>query len=184
MNADGLMCRTCGERKPTEAFALRTDGGKVRRRGQCRQCVNARLARNTAANPEAAQARQARYYDGNRDHIRERNRANYEQNREAITARRREGHRRLREKAIAAYGGRCACCGETTYEFLAIDHVNNDGAQHRRDIGKQGGAHFYGWLQTNDFPQDGRFQILCHNCNLAKGFYGTCPHQTVIRRAA
>lgn len=42
--------------------------------------------------------------------------------------------RRLRAEVIAAYGGRCACCGEATPEFLSIDHVNNDGAQHRREI--------------------------------------------------
>lgn len=31
------------------------------------------------------------------------------------------------------------------------------------------------WLKTNGYP-DG-FQTLCHNCNMAKGFYGICPHK-------
>jgi len=32
----------------------------------------------------------------------------------------------------------------------------------------------YVWLKRNYFPTG--FQLLCHNCNLAKGFYGKCPH--------
>lgn len=30
------------------------------------------------------------------------------------------------------------------------------------------------WLKKNDYPKG--FQILCHNCNMSKGFYGYCPH--------
>lgn len=32
----------------------------------------------------------------------------------------------------------------------------------------------YAWLHANKYP-DG-FQVLCHNCNMAKGFYSRCPH--------
>ena len=31
------------------------------------------------------------------------------------------------------------------------------------------------WMIKNNFPKG--FQVLCHNCNLAKGFYGKCPHE-------
>jgi len=31
------------------------------------------------------------------------------------------------------------------------------------------------WLVTNNFPKG--FQILCWNCNFAKGMLGKCPHQ-------
>jgi hypothetical protein len=30
-------------------------------------------------------------------------------------------------------------------------------------------------LITNGFPSG--FRTLCHNCNMAKGLYGTCPHE-------
>src|SRR5439155_12426082 len=40
----------------------------------------------------------------------------------------------LRHAAILAYGGRCACCSEVEYDFLQLDHVNNDGGQHREEI--------------------------------------------------
>lgn len=64
---------------------------------------------------------------------------------------------------------RCHCCGETTFEFLSIDHINGGGNQHRKNI-----YNIFLWLIQNDFP-DG-FQILCYSCNMAKGFYSKCPH--------
>ncbi len=75
-----------------------------------------------------------------------------------------------RLKCIAAYGGCCTCCGETQPEFLAIDHIDGGGGQHRKTIG--GGIVAY--LIKNKFP-DG-FRVLCHNCNMALGIYGYCPH--------
>lgn len=69
---------------------------------------------------------------------------------------------------------RCACCGEGQYEFLGIDHVNGGGGQHRKDP-KMRGVHFYRWLVREGFPEG--YQVLCHNCNMAKGFYGMCPHE-------
>ncbi len=69
------------------------------------------------------------------------------------------------------YGMKCACCGEETYEFLSIDHINGGGHQHKMKIGN----HLYRWLKKNNYPPG--FQTLCHNCNAAKGFYGQCPHE-------
>ena len=34
----------------------------------------------------------------------------------------------------------------------------------------------YRYLKIRGFPPG--YQVLCHNCNQAKGFYGKCPHQT------
>ena len=88
--------------------------------------------------------------------------------------------RRFREKARAEaiyhYGGLCACCGEATFPFLTIDHVNEDGAAHRRELGR-GSSKFYVWLKANGWPEG--FQVLCYNCNCAKGHYGKCPHTEV-----
>ncbi len=87
---------------------------------------------------------------------------------------------KVRGEVIAAYGGRCTCCGEDTPEFLTIDHIYNDGAAHRKTIGNgktsQGSSEMYPWLKRNGFPKD-RFQLLCMNCNCAKAWFGTCPHQ-------
>lgn len=82
--------------------------------------------------------------------------------------------RRNEQRALvfANYGGaRCACCGETELEFLSIDHVMNDGAEHRKRVIA---ASLLGWLIRNRFPAG--FQVLCMNCNFAKGKLGYCPH--------
>ncbi len=87
--------------------------------------------------------------------------------------------RQLKTAVVARYGGKCACCGETTLEFLQIDHVNNDGAAHRRAIRRRAGEGFYKWLRTHSYPVG--FQVLCANCNFAKGRYGQCPHERKVR---
>ena len=89
---------------------------------------------------------------------------------------------RFREDRLAAlrhYSDgeiRCVCCGERTLEFLALDHVNNDGGVHRRAVGKNGGGSFYGWLRRTGYTYDG-LVVACHNCNLARAMYGACPHK-------
>lgn len=72
------------------------------------------------------------------------------------------------------YGSKCACCGETEEMFLCIDHKNNDGAAHRKEIGT--GSRMMKWIIDNGFPDT--FQVLCQNCNIGKYLNGgVCPHQ-------
>lgn len=83
-------------------------------------------------------------------------------------------HRRLRLEVLSYYGGsppRCACCGETQYEFLSIDHENGGGGKHRRETK----GSIYRWLKRNGFPSG--YRVLCHCCNQSIGAYGRCPHQ-------
>jgi hypothetical protein len=81
-----------------------------------------------------------------------------------------------KKETVAAYGGKCVCCGEDNWGFLTIDHPNNDGAEHRRQLGISGGIAFYMWLRRNNYPKD--FQILCWNCNCGKRDNGgICPHK-------
>ncbi len=82
--------------------------------------------------------------------------------------------RKLRQTVLNAYGGKCACCGESRYEFLAIDHMNNDGNERRRTNSAECGSSLIYWLKREGYPEG--FQVLCHNCNQAKGWYGECPH--------
>lgn len=72
----------------------------------------------------------------------------------------------------------CACCGETHLEFLTVDHMNNNGAEHRksgrfRDLQLE--------LLRNGFKASD-YQILCMNCNFALGHSGYCPHKPEIKR--
>lgn len=85
--------------------------------------------------------------------------------------------RQQKEKQIVTnhYGGKCACCGITELELLTIDHINNDGNEHRKNIKNN----IYKWLIDNNFPKE--FQVLCHNCNHSKHFgKGTCIHKRKV----
>ena len=75
----------------------------------------------------------------------------------------------LRLEALAAYGNKCVCCGETEIVFLTIDHINGNGTSHRKTISN----HLFYWLKKSGYPEG--FQVLCRNCNWAK-FKGGCPH--------
>jgi len=83
---------------------------------------------------------------------------------------------RIREAVFDHYGNwSCVCCGEKERAFLTIDHVNNNGAEDRRN-GQGGGINFYRWLFANNMP-DG-FQVLCRNCNWGRHVGGgVCPHK-------
>lgn len=82
----------------------------------------------------------------------------------------------LKQKAINGYGGMCQCCGEKEISFLSIDHVNNDGAAHRKDRGKNTGVFMYRLVIKNEFPKE--YQVLCFNCNIGKHLNGgVCPHK-------
>ena len=70
----------------------------------------------------------------------------------------------------------CECCGEKIFQFLQIDHLNNDGNIHRKKLGLIGGAAFYRWLIKNNLPEG--YQVLCVNCNWGKNVNkGVCPHK-------
>jgi hypothetical protein len=83
---------------------------------------------------------------------------------------------RVREEGIAALGGKCACCGETINEFITLDHINGRTEEdyHSGGLRRTGKA---AWMKARSDGWDtGKYQILCYNCNCAKGAYGTCPH--------
>lgn len=87
---------------------------------------------------------------------------------------------RLKLAAFHAYGGPiCVCCSVTGVMFLNIDHINRDGAAHRKEIGKSAGFRIYGWLKKHRYPAG--FQVLCWNCNMAREFNnGICPHKQAV----
>jgi hypothetical protein len=93
----------------------------------------------------------------------------------------RKHRQKLRHDVLVHYSGglpTCSCCGEKHEEFLSIDHINDDGADHRR-MGIKSGCETYLWLVNNDFPAG--FQVLCMNCNFAKGHNsGGCPHKKPV----
>jgi hypothetical protein len=125
-------------------------------------------------NPEKEMENDKRRYQRDRTKRAAANKKWNDSHRELLRERANAKNREIRKDVLKHYGDRCACCGETEPKFLAIDHINGRGDKNNRD--KRVTASFYRWIQKNDYPKD--LQILCHNCNCAKGFYGECPHQS------
>lgn len=93
-------------------------------------------------------------------------------NRVAFNIKTRSRRLEIKLETIKHYGGKCACCGESRHQFLAIDHIHGGGRRHCESLGLRG---LRGWHKKNNFPSG--FRVLCHNCNMAIGFYGSCPHK-------
>lgn len=70
----------------------------------------------------------------------------------------------LRDAVLEKHGRRCARCDFRDARALQIDHVHNDGAQERRN----GTTSVIVYLQRVLGDTDGRYQILCANCNTIK----------------
>lgn len=81
----------------------------------------------------------------------------------------------LKKEVFLHYGNECICCKENRFEFLTIDHINNNGAKHRKEYKTGTGKNVCRWLKKNNYPKS--FQLLCYNCNCSKGFFGYCPHE-------
>jgi hypothetical protein len=184
------VCSLCGG-------PLRADS----KTGICKrnpECLSANKAAYWAAvDKEIARPKRRAYYESNRDNLlaiqkrwresdkgdaalqRRRERYNSDpEYRQKILDRydsdqTKERNLRRKRQVIDAYGGRCACCGETELVFLTIDHINGDGGAHRKELGAKT-VHLT-WYIKNGFPAG--FQILCANCHLGKTILGTCPHR-------
>ncbi len=147
------MCSKCGVEKEEIEFSGRRPrtrkGGKIRIiegpwqvNTTCRKCVE-------------IYARKWRYKDGGG----------------AESSKKWRKNNKL--KCFNAYGGAfCILCGENDINTLTIDHINNDGGEHRRELakrkatGSRGGDQFYFVLKKLGYPSG--YQVLCHNCNIAK----------------
>ena len=68
----------------------------------------------------------------------------------------RKADRRLRLEALIAYGGKCACCGETYEPFLQIDHIIPNPVPVRQRGGTQ--AHLRK-ARREGWPEE--YQVLC-----------------------
>jgi hypothetical protein len=130
------------------------------------------------ANPDKTRAAQARWKARHPGKAAKASREWYRANRKVAQARERARAKAIKDEVYAAYGGyKCNCCGETNPFFLSMDHVNNDGSEHRRKDNVMS-KKIYWWLKKHGFPKG--FQVLCMNCNWGKSRNnGICPHQSL-----
>lgn len=146
-------CTKCFKVLPIDAFANRK--GKCRKPGakhsECRECGETRRRNRYNTNNEV----RSTVLDRCSNHAKKR-----------------------RKQALNAYGHKCACCGESQYDFLTFDHINGRPEEHRRQ--GNNGSGFAGhplvmWIIENNYPSS--IQVLCYNCNCGKRTNKECPHK-------
>lgn len=75
---------------------------------------------------------------------------------------------KIKIKAFERLGGvQCVFCGCKELMFLTVDHVDNNGNDHRKQAGTS--AKLYRWIisATDAKLRKWNMRILCSNCNLA-----------------
>lgn len=165
-NPTMAVCLGCNETKQM-ALYQKEKGGKYYARSHCVKCWS--IERNSY---------QTQYRKKHEARFKIAGRIKYQKDPEKQRLIRARHYRKWQDIVFNHYGNGCACCGEDEKTFLSIDHVNNDGADHRKEVGI--GVVFYRWIAMNDFPKD--LQLLCCNCNLGKHRNGgICPHKTNLK---
>ncbi len=87
-----------------------------------------------------------------------------------------EAKDRLRLEFSIVYGGKCHCCGEARPEFLTVEHLDNSGKKHRKQVGS--GAAVLRDLRRRGWPGH-NIAIACMNCNMGRERTEdkVCPHE-------
>jgi hypothetical protein len=184
----GIICRPCLDRIKAQNASRRQRGlfskkEKWRRDGLCGECGKTRVDRKRFCQGCLDRAKR-RYYGRKNaglcvscgvapDHQSGR----CQKCRELYKDRCRVRNRAMKIECMEAYGGcKCACCGESHLDFLSIDHLNGGGRQHLLKHRAKGDCrNLYSILKSEGFPAG--YQVLCMNCNWAKGKFDLCPHQ-------
>lgn len=171
------------------------EGGKYGKCSRCKQCccIESKKYRNNPVTKKIRRLYNKSYYLKNKKKIRRRTIKFYSKNRKKILKRaskynkanrdkiniiKRRYSKKLKSLILDNYGKECVCCGETIFEFLTIDHFYNNGGLDRKKF--KNSHNFYRFLKKRGFPKNLGLQILCFNCNIAKGFHGKCPHESRI----
>lgn len=161
------ICKRCKEILSTDKFYIqkRKLKGGITRNYFGSYCI------------ECKKIKRKEHYNKNINYYRQKRQEWAKKNPDRIKELARKHRQKVRLKCLEAYSDKdimCRCCGEREISFLAIDHIENNGAESKRKGEPKGGVGFFTFLIRNNFPKG--FQVLCHNCNMAKSLYGSCPH--------
>ena len=144
-----IICRRCDKEKSEDNFykqSFKINGLS----SWCRNCHIEALQIAKKKNPRRVQAYNSEYHFRNREQ-----RLLYFKERQQI----------WKQIVLDFYSNNtlsCKNCNINDTDVLTIDHINNDGYKHRKEI--KGNLYF--WLIKNNFPEG--FQVLCFNCNHKK----------------
>jgi hypothetical protein len=95
----------------------------------------------------------------------------YIENKERLSKHYRGKYYEERHKFFEMYGEVCACCGESTIEFLTVEHIQGQIGRTHRKFGNKAYKE-----AIREYRPD-LYEVLCMNCNHARGRYGYCPHR-------
>ena len=120
-----------------------------------------------------------KYYQAHKEEISNKGKLFYEENKEEYLSTQRikkakwkkehsEEHKlrgrneiiRTRKRFLEMYGDSCKICGEKEFQFLTLDHVNNDMIRGNNYL-----CEYYKAIR--EYRPD-MFQVLCYNCNCRK----------------
>lgn len=146
------------------------------------------LKRYAESHKEQIRASKKKYRDAHKEQMkayREKNRekllaamkisskAYYENNKEKVREYEKAYQRSRKEMFLDMYGRSCSCCEETISAFLTIEHKNG-----QKKISRETGAVAYR-KAIKEYRPD-LYEVLCWNCNCAKGHLGYCPHTLLL----
>lgn len=162
-------CNRCNRTLPLSQFYWMKP--KNRPTSECKQCCKDRTMERFRNKREHCLNVRRRYRSNNREQI-------------LLVDRKLRARRKL--LVLTHYGKgalACVCCGIQEIEFLTLDHIAANGADHRRELKERyhqnapGGWFIYKWLIDNGFPVG--YQTLCFNCNVGKhrSKVNICPHE-------
>jgi hypothetical protein len=151
-------CRCKVDRPVSEFWVDRKQNGRILAQSQCKAC---RAAHHKEWWSKLSKERKDSYKKL--------------ENKELHRQNRKKAEWELRLEMIAAYGGRCVCCGEREPLFLTLEHLKGGGRAHRRRLHRA--SSIYKELRSQGWPMD--YTVLCFNCNSVRGQTGRCPHESI-----
>ena len=135
--------------------------------------------------PSNRAAYNRRHYEKNREKIREQKRINMQryraENPEIHRARSRQARIKQRQAVFEMYGHECVLCGFADKRALTLDHIKNNGAEERLELGERG---VYRRAIAEFRPDE--YRILCMNCQFIKRIEANRQnqHEPAVVRAA
>jgi hypothetical protein len=160
------LCSRCKcEKEESQFYLVKSKNVTPYLQSICKKCNNIAASEWQRKNPERFKAQYRHRFTNDPEKIRKQ---------KSVSECKR--NQKLKRRVLNYYSNgtlNCDCCGETSFEFLCLDHINGGGSKHRREI--SGVKTIYQWVESNEYPIG--FRVLCHNCNMSLGFYGYCPHQ-------